>query len=122
MGYISGCGTAIISGLSCAALTGAEGPGFREILLSGLRPDITDADFKVTALVANSTNPENDNTGLANLPVAIPPAIPPAIPAVDSYRRNCAITGPVYQYNRIPNHPGKMPQSFDRPATLESIS
>lgn len=50
-------------------------------------------------------NTENDNTGLANLP--------PAIPAVDSYRQNCAITGPVYHYNRIPNHPGKMPPHLD---------
>jgi cytochrome c len=50
-------------------------------------------------------NTESGNTGLTNLP--------PAIPAVDSYKQNCAITGPVYHYNRIPNHAGKMPPHFD---------
>lgn len=45
------------------------------------------------------------NTGLQTLP--------PATPGSYVYQQCAAITGPIYRYDAIPNHAGKMPPHFD---------
>ena len=58
-----------------------------------------------TGTVEKPLNTNGKNTGLQELP--------PAIPAINPYKQEAAITGPIYRYNSIPNSPVKMPPHFD---------
>jgi cytochrome c len=66
---------------------------------------------KVMALNTTGMNPAAPvnnsplNTGLTTLP--------PAITATYAYNEDCAITGPIYRYNAVPNSPIKMPPQFN---------
>jgi cytochrome c len=50
-------------------------------------------------------NTSPNNTGVQKLP--------PAIPAIVGYMQSCAITGPIYRYNRYPTSAKKVPPHFD---------
>jgi cytochrome c len=54
---------------------------------------------------ASPTNTNAANSGLTDLP--------PATPATYAYNQSCAMTGPIYRYDGIPNSPIKMPPQFD---------
>lgn len=58
-----------------------------------------------TGTVEKPLNTNSKNTGLQELP--------PAIPAINPYKQEAAITGPIYRYNSVANTPVKMPPHFD---------
>lgn len=55
--------------------------------------------------VDKPTNTTKDNKGLVDLP--------PLTPGLHSYPQDCAITGPVYYYDRIPAVKGRLPPHFN---------